>query len=84
VQRRDFITGLIGAAAALVPGPTPAQTRVPLLGYLWIGLEETDGPTLGGLRAGLVVPQSLLARRRRGDRMRPASCFTARDGGATP
>jgi len=53
VQRRDLITGLIGAAAVLVPAPALAQAKVPRLGYLWIGAEGTDGPTLGGLRAGL-------------------------------
>jgi ABC-type uncharacterized transport system substrate-binding protein len=53
VKRRAFITVLIGAAAALVPAPAPAQARLPRLGYLWIGSQGTDGPTLGGLRAGL-------------------------------
>jgi len=53
VQRRDFITRLSGEAAVLAPAPAPAQTKVPRLGYPWIGAEGTDG---------LVMTPSLLAR----------------------
>src|SRR6516225_6437224 len=53
MRRRDFITVIVGSAAAWPLAARAQQTVIPVVGYLSEGSAESDDVRLAGLRRGL-------------------------------